>query len=53
MDLVDETRTSTELEVILNYDPEGEPYVSGQFMHLCRLREAVDNKQKEVSEGVA
>ncbi|KAK3883627.1 hypothetical protein Pcinc_012068 [Petrolisthes cinctipes] len=47
MDLVDETRTTTELEIILNYDPEGEPYVCGQFMHLSRLREAVDNKQKE------
>lgn len=49
MDLVDETRTCTELEIVLNYDPEGEPYKKGEFMHLVRLREAVESDQKEVS----
>lgn len=49
MKLVDETRTSDELEIILNYDPEGEPYRKGQFMHLNRLKDAVDNNQKQVS----
>lgn len=49
MDLVDETRTCTELEIVLNYDPEGEPYKKGEFMHLVRLREAVASDQKEVS----
>lgn len=47
MDLVDETRTCTELEIVLNYDPEGEPYKKGEFMHLTRLREAVASDQKE------
>ncbi|ROT85753.1 transient receptor potential ion channel subfamily C trp-like protein [Penaeus vannamei] len=42
MRLVDETRSSDELEIILNYDPEGEPYQKGQFMHLNRLKDAVD-----------
>ncbi|XP_042218970.1 transient receptor potential protein-like isoform X1 [Homarus americanus] len=46
MALVDETRTTTELEIILNYDPEGEPYRRGDFMHLARLKEAVSNNQK-------
>ncbi|XP_069973432.1 transient receptor potential protein isoform X1 [Penaeus vannamei] len=47
MRLVDETRSSDELEIILNYDPEGEPYQKGQFMHLNRLKDAVDNNQKQ------
>ncbi|XP_064099738.1 transient receptor potential protein-like [Macrobrachium nipponense] len=47
MALVDETRTSTELEIILNYDPEGEPYKQGQFMHFTQLKEAVDSNQKQ------
>ncbi|XP_071543078.1 transient-receptor-potential-like protein [Panulirus ornatus] len=46
MALVDETRTTTELEIILNYDPEGEPYKRGDFMHFVRLKEAVTNNQK-------
>ncbi|XP_037772734.1 LOW QUALITY PROTEIN: transient-receptor-potential-like protein [Penaeus monodon] len=47
MRLVDETRSSDELEIVLNYDPEGEPYKKGQFMHLNRLKDAVDNNQKQ------
>ena len=48
MDLVEETRTCTELEIILNYDPNGEPYQKGDFMHLAKLREAVACDQKTV-----
>ncbi|XP_068231132.1 transient receptor potential protein-like [Palaemon carinicauda] len=47
MALVDETRTSLELEIVLNYDPEGEPYKPGQFMHFTQLKEAVDSNQKQ------
>ena len=48
MDLVDETRTSFELEVILNYDPEGKPRNKGERMQLTRLKEAIDSGQKQV-----
>nr|XP_053627828.1 transient receptor potential protein-like isoform X1 [Cherax quadricarinatus] len=46
MALVEETRTITELEIMLNYDPEGVPYQHGDFMHLARLKDAVNNNQK-------
>ncbi|KAB7504942.1 Short transient receptor potential channel 1, partial [Armadillidium nasatum] len=48
-ELIENTRTSSELEIILNYDPDGPPFEKGQSMHLAKLREAVDSKQKEVS----
>ncbi|XP_018009599.1 transient receptor potential protein [Hyalella azteca] len=44
--LVDNTRTSLELELVLNYDPEGDAYEQGQHMHLTCLREAVARNQK-------
>ncbi|XP_063874470.1 transient receptor potential protein-like [Scylla paramamosain] len=47
MDLIEETRTRTELEIVLNYDPQGEPYKKGEFMHLARLREAVASDQRK------
>ncbi|RXG57619.1 Transient receptor potential-gamma protein [Armadillidium vulgare] len=46
-ELIENTRTSSELEIILNYDPDGPPFEKGQSMHLAKLREAVDSKQKE------
>jgi len=46
--LLDHTRSSHELEIILNYDPL-EPMIHGEGrMHLRRLRLAVKLHQKEV-----
>ncbi|XP_054721282.1 transient receptor potential protein-like [Uloborus diversus] len=45
-DLLDHTRTSTELEVMLNYDPNGPMYVKEERMKLERLKYAILCKQK-------
>ncbi|XP_075166028.1 transient receptor potential-like isoform X2 [Haematobia irritans] len=44
--LLDQTRTSSELAIILNYDPEMSTYQPGDRMSLNRLTEAVYYKQK-------
>lgn len=44
--LVDQARTSYELEVILNHDPDGDPWQTGDFQTLARLKLAVQYKQK-------
>ncbi|KAL7031376.1 hypothetical protein ACKWTF_006982 [Chironomus riparius] len=47
VDLLDQTRSSQELAIILNYDPESPPYVDGDHMKLKRLEMAIDYKQKK------
>lgn len=48
VDLLDQTRSSQELAIILNYDPDSPPYVDGDHMQLKRLEMAIDYKQKKV-----
>jgi len=45
--LIDQTRTSYELEVILNHNPDGEPWQIGDYQTLDRLKLAVAYKQKK------
>jgi len=45
-DMIEQTRSCLELEVVLNYDKEGPVYEPGQHMHLTSLRDAVDKYQK-------
>ncbi|GFX60106.1 transient receptor potential-gamma protein [Trichonephila clavipes] len=49
--LLDHTRSSYELEAMLNYDPTGPAFEHGDRMHLSRLKLAIKYKQKKV--GVA
>lgn len=51
VDLLDQTRTSNELAIILNYDPEMSTYEPGDRMSLNRLEQAIMYKQKKVSES--
>ena len=44
--LIDHTRTSFELEVILNHNPDGDPWQVGDIQGLERLKLAIDYKQK-------
>ncbi|KAL1509540.1 hypothetical protein ABEB36_004255 [Hypothenemus hampei] len=45
--LLDHARTSYELEIMLNYDPSGEVWVSGERQTLERLKLAIKYKQKK------
>ncbi|GAB6020472.1 hypothetical protein CHUAL_003162 [Chamberlinius hualienensis] len=45
--LLDHTRTSYELEVMLNHDPTGPAFEHGERMHLNRLKLAIKYKQKK------
>ncbi|XP_030388495.1 transient-receptor-potential-like protein [Scaptodrosophila lebanonensis] len=47
VDLLDQTRTSNELAIILNYDPEMSTYEPGDRMSLTRLVQAISYKQKK------
>lgn len=47
VDLLDQTRSSQELAIILNYDPQAPPYMDGDVMKLKRLEMAIDYKQKK------
>ncbi|XP_017468227.1 PREDICTED: transient-receptor-potential-like protein isoform X1 [Rhagoletis zephyria] len=47
VDLLDQTRTSNELAIILNYDPEFSTYEPGDRMSLSRLEQAITYKQKK------
>ncbi|XP_076315629.1 LOW QUALITY PROTEIN: transient receptor potential-gamma protein-like [Tachypleus tridentatus] len=47
--LLDHTRSSYELEAILNYDPSGPAFHHGDRMHLSRLKLAIRYKQKKAS----
>jgi len=46
--LLDHTRSSYELEVLLNHDPTGPAYQHGERMHLNRLKLAIKYRQKKV-----
>lgn len=48
--LLDHTRSSHELEVLLNHDPTGPAFEHGERMHLNRLKLAVKLRQKKVSD---
>lgn len=48
VELLDRTRTSNELAIILNYDPEMATYKPGDRMSLTRLTQAIYYKQKKV-----
>ncbi|XP_067623442.1 transient receptor potential-gamma protein [Eurosta solidaginis] len=45
--LLDHTRTSHELEILLNHDPTGPIYEHGERMHLNRLKLAIKLRQKK------
>ncbi|BES91487.1 transient receptor [Nesidiocoris tenuis] len=45
--LLDQTRSSHELAIILNHDPENPPYEEGEHMKLARLELAIAYKQKK------
>ncbi|XP_071559770.1 transient receptor potential-gamma protein isoform X1 [Temnothorax nylanderi] len=45
--LLDHTRSSYELEVLLNHDPTGPAFEHGERMHLNRLKLAIKLRQKK------
>jgi transient receptor potential cation channel subfamily C len=45
--LLDHTRSSFELEVLLNHNPTGVAVESGERMHLHRLKLAIKYRQKK------
>ncbi|XP_023336908.1 transient receptor potential-gamma protein [Eurytemora carolleeae] len=45
--LLDHTRSSQELEILLNHDPSGPEYKHGERMHLNRLKLAIKYRQKK------
>lgn len=47
--LLDHARTSNELEIMLNYDPDGETWEIGERQTLERLKLAIKYRQKAVS----
>ncbi|XP_038218984.1 transient-receptor-potential-like protein isoform X2 [Zerene cesonia] len=47
VDLLDQSRSSQELAIMLNYDPEEPPFEEGEPMKLARLELAVNFKQKK------
>lgn len=47
--LLDHTRSSYELEVLLNHDPTGPAFEHGERMHLNRLKLAIKLRQKRVT----
>jgi transient receptor potential cation channel subfamily C protein 4 len=49
--LLDHSRTSAELDTMLNFDPDGEHWQPGQRKTLERLKLAINYKQKNVSSG--
>ena len=48
--LLDHTRSSGELEILLNHDPAGPVYQHGERMTLQRLKLAIKYRQKKVSD---
>lgn len=48
--LLDHARTSYELEIMLNYDPEGDTWEPGDHQSLERLKLAIKYKQKMVKQ---
>lgn len=49
--LLDHTRSSYELEVMLNHDPKGPAFEHGDRMSLNRLKLAIKYRQKKVKIG--
>ena len=47
--LLDHTRSSGELEILLNHDPGGPVFQHGDRMTLNRLKLAIKYRQKKVS----
>ncbi|KAI5630962.1 transient receptor ion channel II domain-containing protein [Phthorimaea operculella] len=47
VDLLDQSRNSQELAIILNHDPEEPGFVEGEHMKLARLELAINFKQKK------
>ncbi|XP_031764997.2 transient-receptor-potential-like protein [Galleria mellonella] len=47
VDLLDQSRSSQELAIILNHDPDEPAFVEGDHMKLARLELAIDFKQKK------
>ncbi|CAH0591653.1 unnamed protein product [Chrysodeixis includens] len=47
VDLLDQSRSSQELAIILNHDPDEPAFVDGDHMKLARLELAIDFKQKK------
>nr|CAI5851753.1 unnamed protein product [Callosobruchus analis] len=47
VDLLQQTRSSQELAIILNHDPDNPPYEEGEHMKLARLELAIQYKQKK------
>uniref|UniRef100_A0A1B6EER2 Transient receptor ion channel domain-containing protein n=1 Tax=Clastoptera arizonana TaxID=38151 RepID=A0A1B6EER2_9HEMI len=47
VDLLHQSRSSQELAVILNHDPDSPPYEEGEHMKLARLELAINYKQKK------
>lgn len=48
VDLLDQSRSSQELAIILNHDPDEIPFEDGDHMKLARLEQAINYKQKKV-----
>lgn len=47
-ELLDQTRTRTELAIMLNYDPDGDVWNEGDANSLARLKSAIKFSQKSV-----
>ena len=47
--LLDHTRSSYELEIMLNHDPKGPAFEHGDRMSLNRLKLAIKYRQKKVN----
>ncbi|ENN82233.1 hypothetical protein YQE_01389, partial [Dendroctonus ponderosae] len=47
VDLLQQSRSSSELAIILNHDPDNPPYQEGEHMKLARLELAILYKQKK------
>ncbi|KAJ8922843.1 hypothetical protein NQ315_007878 [Exocentrus adspersus] len=47
VDLLHQSRSSQELAIILNHDPDNPPYEEGEHMKLARLELAIQYKQKK------
>lgn len=47
--MLDHTRSSYELEVMLNHDPKGPAFEHGDRMSLNRLKLAIKYRQKKVN----
>ena len=51
-DLLDQTRSSKELEIILNYRDDSNPLLDDNTNDLARLKLAIKYSQKEVKPGL-